>query len=580
MLVRGDCRRPVSCIHLQRRGEGVMVIAPEPLEPIPRWEEHEKPSMPGSPSTPRHSWPVRFAYAGVAVLLSLTAGLGTALVSTNLPNIQGHLGLTPVEGAWLPAIYLMVNISANLLLFKVRQQYGLRLFAEIGLPIYALVTFLHLFADSYPMALFVRAVSGFAGATVSTLATMYMLQAFGKAHMGQGLVVGLGLSQISAPLAWLLSPALLDLGEWRTLYLFESGLSLCCLAAVVVLKLPPGIRIKVFEGLDFLTFLLLAPALALFGAVLAQGRVQWWTAQPWIGYAWIGAVVLTAAAFMVEHHRTNPLIQTRWLGTKSTIRFAIGAMGIRFILSEQTYGATGFLRTLGMGPDQLQPFYAVILAGIIFGIAASALTFNQKTVIPQILLSIVLIAIASFLDRDSTSLTRPHDMFVSQFLISVAGAMFMGPLLLVGIMQALKNGPNYIVSFVVLFSISQSFGGLAGPAVLGTIQQFREHEYSALINADLDPTDPVVAQRLQVQGQVYGRVMTDPILRQAQGTAQLAQIATREANVRAFNDIFLLNGMLSLVLLSWSLFHVLRLALKDKSHKPTPDEAAGFQAAS
>ncbi|MDF2640725.1 MAG: major facilitator transporter, partial [Novosphingobium lindaniclasticum] len=156
----------------------------------------------------------------------------------------------------------------------------------------------------------------------------------------------------------------------------------------------------------------------------------------------------------------------------------------------------------------------------------------------------------------------------------------MGPLLLVGIMQALKNGPNYIVSFVVLFSISQSFGGLAGPAVLGTIQQFREHEYSALINADVDPTDPVVAQRLQVQGQVYGRVMTDPVLRQAQGTAQLAQIATREANVRAFNDIFLLNGMLSLVLLSWSLFHVLRLALKDKSHKPTPDEAAGLQAAS
>lgn len=30
-------------------------------------------------------------------------------------------------------------------------------------------------------------------------------------------------SGLATPLAWLLSPALLDLGEWRTLYMFESG---------------------------------------------------------------------------------------------------------------------------------------------------------------------------------------------------------------------------------------------------------------------------------------------------------------------------------------------------------------------
>lgn len=539
-----------------------------PLEPVPNWSEDEKPSMPGSPSTPRHSTPVRLAYAAIALLLGITGGLGNALVSANLPSIQGQLGLTPVEGAWLPAAYLMVNVSANLLLFKFRQQFGLRRFAEIGLPLYALVTFLHLFVESYPMALFVRAVSGFAAGTISTLSTMYILQAFPKARLGQGLVIGLGISQLATPLAWLLSPALLDLGEWRTLYLFECGLALCCLACVVVLKLPPGIRIKVFEKLDFLTFALLAPGLALLAAVLAQGRTQWWTEQRWIAFALIAAIILIMLAIMVEHRRRNPLLQIRWLGTLSTIRFAIGAMGIRFLLSEQTYGATGFLRTLGMGPDQLQPLYAVMLAGLVFGIAASALTFNQKAVMPQILLSVVLIVVGSFLDRDATSLTRPHDMFVSQFLLSAAAGMFMGPLLLVGVMSALKNGPNYMVSFVVLFTISQSFGGLAGPAILGTIQQFREHEYSAAINAGVDPTSGVVAQRLQIQGQVYGRVITDPVLRQAEGTAQLAQAATREANVRAFDDIFLLNGVLALLFLGWSLFHVVRLALASRTAPP------------
>ncbi|WP_242154221.1 MFS transporter [Sphingomonas sp. BAUL-RG-20F-R05-02] len=545
-----------------------------PLEPVPNWSDDEKPSMPGSPSTPNHSVPVRLAYGAIALLLGITGGLGNALVSANLPNIQGQLGLTPVEGAWLPAAYLMVNVSANLVLFKFRQQFGLRRFAEIGLPLYALVTFLHLFVESYPMALFVRAVSGFAAGTISTLSTMYILQAFPKAKLGQGLVIGLGISQLATPLAWLLSPALLDLGEWRTLYLFESGLALCCLACVVVLKLPPGIRIKVFEKLDLLTFALLAPGLALLAAVLAQGRTQWWTSQNWIAYALIAAIVLVTLAIIVEHRRANPLLQIRWLGTLSTIRFAIGAMGIRFLLSEQTYGATGFLRTLGMGPDQLQPLYAVMLAGLIFGIGGSALTFNQKAVMPQILLSIVLIAIGSFLDWNATSLTRPHDMFVSQFLLSTAAGLFMGPLLLVGVMSALKNGPSYMVSFVVLFTISQSFGGLAGPAILGTIQQYREHEYSATINAGVDPTSGIVAQRLQLQGQVYGRIVTDPVLRQAQGIAQLSQAATREANVRAFDDIFLLNGIMALVFLAWSLFHVVRLALAARRDAPQPAAAA------
>jgi MFS family permease len=541
-----------------------------PLEPIPNWTDEEKPSMPGSPSTPKHTPPVRVAYITIAFLLGITGGLGNALVSANLQNIQGSLGLTPVQAAWLPAAYVMVNISTSLILLKFRQQFGLRLFAEIGLPLYAAATILHLIVDSYPTALLARGMSGFAGATISTLAIFYTLQAFPKARLAQGLVVGLGISQLATPLAWLLSPALLDLGDWRTLYMFESGLALCCLAAVVSLKLPPGIRIRVFEGRDFLTFALAAPALALVVAVLAQGRTQWWTEQPWIAGALIVAIILLVAAAFVEHHRANPLIQTRWLGTASTIRFAIGAIGLRFLLSEQTYGATGLLRTLGMGAEQLQPLYAVMLAGLVVGIGTSALTFNQKTVVPQILASVVLIAIGSFLDWNATSLTRPHDMFLSQFLLSVAGGVFMGPLLLVGVMSALKNGPNYIVSFAVLFGVSQSIGGLAGPAIFGTFQQFRQHEYSAAINAGVDPTNAVVAQRLQIQGQVYGRVISDPVLRQAQGTALLAQASTREANVRAYNDVFLLNGILALLLLSWSLFNVIRLAIKAKSNPPAP----------
>ncbi|PAM39332.1 MFS transporter, partial [Acinetobacter baumannii] len=100
---------------------------------------------------------------------------------------------------------------------------------------------------------------------------------------GNLLVVGVGLSQLAVPIAWIVSPGLVDTGQWHQLYSFEAGLALCAFAAVVVLKLPPGVQVKAFEPLDFLTFALLAPAVALLVIVLAQGYTRWWLNTPWLG---------------------------------------------------------------------------------------------------------------------------------------------------------------------------------------------------------------------------------------------------------------------------------------------------------
>ncbi|MDB5792742.1 MAG: transporter [Massilia sp.] len=534
------------------------------LRPTPNWEEHEKPTLPGSASMPYHSPGVRLAYALVAILVGITGGLGNALVAANLPTIQGQLGLTPSEAIWLPAAYAMVSITVNLLVFKFRQQYGLRLFTEIGLAMYAAVTLLHLLVGGFAMAVTVRAVSGFAGAAATTLSMLYMLQAMPRAYTGKMVVIGVGIPSLATPLAWLLSPTLLVYGQWHNLYLFEAGLALCSLAAVVVLKLPPGMHIKVFEKRDFLTFALMAPGAAMLVAVLAQGYTQWWFDEPWLAYLLIGALVLICAALYIEHHRDNPLIQTRWLATPTMLRFIVGAFLIRFLTSEQTFGAVGLLRALGMGPDQMQPLFAVILAGTVCGIAASSLTFSPKTLIPQILFAIVLLGTAAALDYGRTSLDRPADFYLSQFLVAVGSGMFLGPLVLLGITQALKFGPNYVITFTVVLSMTQTLGAMTGSALLSTYQLHRAQVYSSDLVAQLNPADPIVAQRLQLQTGIYRATIADPALRAAQGTALLAQVARREAAVRAFNDVFALSGVLALLFLFWSLFVATRAAIANR----------------
>ena len=299
--------------------------------------------------------------------------------------------------------------------------------------------------------------------------------------------------------------------------------------------------------------------------MLARGRILWWTEEPWLGYALIAALLLFCAAFMIEHHRRNPLLHTRWLGTAEMLRFAFGALALRLLLSEQTYGAVGLLQTLGMGTEQLQPLYAVILLGLVMGIAGSAMTFSPTRAFPQILLSIVLIAIASFLDIDATNMTRPHDMFLSQGLLAFASGMFLGPLLITGIGRALRNGPNYLVTFIVLFTMTQSLGGLAAPALFGTYQVMREKYHSSHLTEQVVAGDPRVAGRLQAQSQALIPRQNDPRLRQALSAAQLSQAATREANVLAFNDVFRLIGMLSIGVFGWTLYRTLRIAQQNRN---------------
>jgi len=394
------------------------------------------------------------------------------------------------------------------------------------------------------------------------MCTLYMLQAAPRRYTGNMLVIGVGVAQLAVPIAWLVSPGLVDTGQWHNLYLFEAGLALCAFAGVVLLKLPPGIQLKAFEKLDFVTFALMAPGMALLVIVLAQGTVHWWTDAPWLGHMLVLSILLLLAAWLIEHHRRNPLLQTRWLATPAMLQFVFGAFLIRFLTAEQSYGVINLMRALGMGPDQMQPLFAVILGGTVLGILVTALTFGPGRLIAQLLMAILLLGSAALLDQHRTSLDRPHDFFASQFLAAVGAGMFMGPLIMLGITRALRAGADHVVTFIVTLSITQTLGGLAGSAALGSYQIHREHVYSTALVAQLDPADGVVAQRLRLQQQMYAAQITDPVLLRAQGTVQLAQTTRREATVRAYNDVYAASGWLAMAFLGVSLLLAVRTSLR------------------
>lgn len=533
-----------------------MEKTPRLLEPAPDWTDEERPMLPGSPAAIAHSTQKKLLYFFIGLFVAISGSLSNGFITANLPLIQGEYSLTPSQAAWIPAAYVMANISSNLILFKARQQYGLRIFSEIGLVLFIAVLILHIFVHTFEMALFVRIISGLVAAPLSSLGMYYIMQAFGRANFGRAIYLALGFQQLGVPLAWIISPSLVDVNGWTILYTFELGLALCCLAMVVSLKLPRSLRVDVFEKQDFFTFALLAPGFACLCIVLTQGPILWWFDTTWLAYVLIAGFALILIGLTYEHFRVNPLIMTRWLGTSSTLRFIIGALALRFLMSEQTYAAVSFLKTIGMGPDQFVSLYVVIFLGITSGTIFSAMTFNRERIIWHLIGAEILVLIACALDYHLTSDVRPANFYRSQFLVGFASGLFIGPLLLVGILGALQKGPSHVITFVVLFSATQSFGGLMGNSFFSTYQLERTQSHRVEIISNLSPTDPLVAQRLAIYQQSAAKYTLDPVSEQNQSIRSLNQTVTREAQVQAYNDVIALNGIFAVLLLLWGGFNI------------------------
>ena len=533
-----------------------MEKSPRLLEPAPDWTPEERPTLPGSPAAIAHPTPKKLIYFFIGLVVAISGSLSNGFITANLPLIQGEYALTPAQVAWIPAAYVMANISSNLVLFKARQQYGLRLFSEIGLVLFICVLILHIFVQTFEMALIVRMISGLVAAPLSSLGMYYIMQAFKRENFGRGLYLALGFQQLGIPLAWIISPYIVDINDWSILYTFELGLALCCLAMVVSVKLPRSLRIDVFEKQDFLTFALLAPGFALICIVLTQGPILWWFEAKWLGYALMGGFSLIMLGLCYEHFRANPLLITRWLGSATTLKFIFGALVIRLIMSEQSYAAVNFLKTMGMGPDQFVPLYVVIFLGIALGTLFSAVTFNRERISWHLIGAVLLILLACVLDYHLTSDVRPADFYRSQFMVGFASGMFIGPLLLTGVIQALQHGPSHMVTFVVLFSATQSFGGLLGNSFFSSYQQIRTQQYRTEIISGMLPTDPIVAERLNSYQHNAQKYTLDPQLEQQQAVQSLNQVITREAQVRAYNDVIAMNGLFAICLFFWGMLNI------------------------
>ena len=510
------------------------------------------------------------AMAAVAVLLGITQGLGINLVNSNLTGVQGALGATATEASWLTTAYFATNISASVLLTKVRYQYGLRWFADIVIGVYLLLAVAHLFTQHLGSAVVVRAALGLAAAPISSLTVLYMMQAFPPAKIFTGVVLGFAALQIGAPLSRVISEDLLQIGQWQGLNMLDVALAILCMAAINVVRLRPMPTQQMFARGDGIVFALYASALALLCVVLTQGRLHWWSDTPWLGVCLAAALLLFGLYVAVELQREKPLLDLRWLMSPFMLRFMGAVLLFRIVLAEQTVGAVGLMNTLGFNNDQMHLLFLCVTLGTIAGFLAAlvALPSQKFGVLGDI--ALVLIIVSALMDGDATVLTRPHDLYLSQTLLATASAMFLASALLQGFSNVIAGGMKNFITFIAAFGGGQALAGLIGQAWLSTLLVDRQRLHYSQLVEHIQLSDPQVAQRLAQLGGAYASSINDSAARATQGLTLLSQQVTQQSYVMAYNDLFHAVALVST--LGFFVFAGVKTHRWHRSRRVTPDD--------
>ncbi|MGY9049889.1 MAG: MFS transporter, partial [Rhodobacterales bacterium] len=221
----------------------------------------------------------------------------------------------------------------------------------------------------------------------------------------------------------------------------------------------------------------------------------------------------------------------------------------------------------GLATSQVAPLYGLMLLSSVLGGAVCAFIIKPDREGPIHRFALVLIGMGAWMDSQSSILTRPEQMFLSQSLISFASGLFLPPALLAGLTSALKKGPNYLLSFIMIFLTTQSLGGLMGGALFNTVVSIRQKIHLGYLTDGLTITSPQVADLIG-RGTAYMAVIEpDPSLRAAEALSQISQQIAVQAYVMAYDDVFAVIAGIAALMAAALTLHLIYMAVASARNK-------------
>jgi EmrB/QacA subfamily drug resistance transporter len=261
----------------------------------------------------------RLSYATKALLtvtsVSLLINYVETMVIPGIPAIQADLQTTQTIASWITSAFLIVGAAVSPLFGKLGDIYGKKKIFLTVLLFYIAGVGLAGFATNIDTLIISRAIQGIGFAIVPLgLAIITDIFPIEKVATAQGIISGTFAIGASAGLV-LGAYIVEDLSwEWAFHTAFILSIILFIIAAVMLKKDAPGVKAKV----DYTGATILMAGVVLVLLYLTETPTLGWLSFENIALL-VPGLVLTAAFFVYENNRANPLIHLKLLKIRNVL---------------------------------------------------------------------------------------------------------------------------------------------------------------------------------------------------------------------------------------------------------------------
>lgn len=473
------------------------------------------------------------------VLAALTEAIASTVLALGRSDIIGDTYATPDEFAWLDIAYTAFKLIGFMTApwwFKCFYPRHVILAATLIMGLACAGAAL---TAQLELLVLLRAVQGFAGATVLVGGQAILFRTYARAYQPVlQAVFAMGAVVAPATLAPALQGWLLDSQSWAWIFFCVVPLALMAAGLLLFVDAPVPRRHRA-RHFDWTGFVLMSCGLLCFTYVLSQGsRWDWFEAPRILWLTMLGTSALLAFVGQQLQADGERLLDFT-LFKSSDFAFAFI---VSFVAGAALFGSAYLipafaLSVLGFTPTDagllLLPSGAVFCAGLL----VSAYLFQARRIAPFVTVpfGILMLMLAMWMLSGSTSENGSDDMMAALLLRGLGlGFLFLS----ITLIAFSHLGNRTLAAGIGLFNTGRQLGGLMGVAGLQTLIDHNLVNNAVVLGTHLMPGSPALFERLSTTTALLASKGLDAEAAGRAATNLLGRVVSGQSMVIAFDTAF------------------------------------------
>ncbi|SFH13474.1 DHA2 family efflux MFS transporter permease subunit [Pedobacter insulae] len=430
------------------------------------------------------------------ITASLLELIDTTIVNVAIPQIQGNLGATLEDVAWLSTGYAVANVIILPMSGWLGSRFGRKNYFLTSIIVFTLVSFLCGNATSLEELILFRILQGLAGGGLISTAQAILIETWPREDVGIATAL-FGLGAVVGPtIGPTIGGYILEIADWP--WIFYVNIPVGILAAYCTITF---IRETPKDGkgkpVDWYGIGLLAVAVGSLQTLLEKGESEDWFAAPYIVMLAVTSVVGLLLFIWRELSTDHPIVNFKIMRHRS---FSIG-MFTSFILGFGLYGSVFvfpiFAQNL-LGFTPLQTGKLFIAGGICTIAMMPFIGIMLKKGVPAQFMAtggMFLFFLFCYMLSKSTLSSGTGDFFWPLVIRGFGMALLFVPLTTLAV-QDLKGAE--IGQGSGLNNMSRQLGGSFGIAALTTLIHVRQGFHRSNLVTNVSEYNPAFMEKVNV----------------------------------------------------------------------------------